>query len=300
MNFYKSCPNIHNSFNFYRSGKILACCEKIHPSLEIANITDDNLPHKIIHNQKELIKAHKNSNAPEICQKCKSFQADHWDDSLSFSRIVLNHYKTCNLKCSHCGYRKFDNEENDTPHELVFETIQRCISAGICSPKPFLEIGGGEPSLAKGIEKIIDHAISQNWRGLVNSNGARFSEVFAKAVNQQLFTLLLTPDAGSKKTYTLIKGVDNFDATWRNIGRYMAKTNGQALVKFILEEGNKDDIPAMIETSARYGVKTLVLSMDMNIKKDQYSEYITLAKRFISLAHKNSLNIIKGAFLPAF
>ncbi len=300
---YKSCTRIREGFNFYRSGKITACCLQISPDLELAHIDDADLPEKILVNQTRLRMRHKLNDAPKVCRTCSAFGDHDWDSSPAhgpFFNISLNHYKKCNLRCVHCGYRRHDDGERDTPHEKVFAAIHKCISAGICVPRPFLEVGGGEPSLAKGLENIMQHALENGWQALINSNGAKFSQVFANGVNADLFSLLLTPDAGSRETYARIKGVDNFENTWRNIGRYMAATSGKARVKFILEEGNKNDIPAMIETSRKHGVKTLVLSLDMNVPVGSYSEYIEKAKEFCKLANRNGISVMRGAFLPLF
>lgn len=300
---YKSCSRIHDGFNFYRSGKITACCNQISPDLEIAHVDDENLAEKILANQTRLLMRHKLDDAPDVCRNCSAFVAHDWDTHrgrVPFSQVSLNHFKKCNLNCVHCGYRAKDDGEQDTPHEKVFDAIQKCISARILAPKPYLEVGGGEPSLAKGLENIVRHAVEHGWEGLINSNGAKFSEVFAKGVNANLFNLLLTPDAGSREVYARIKGADNFATTWRNIGRYMAATSGKALVKFILEEGNKNDIPAMIDTARKHGVQTLVLSMDMNIPKSRHPEYVAKAKEFLLLARRNGMSVIRGAFLPEF
>lgn len=80
----------------------------------------------------------------------------------------------------------------------------------------------------------------------------------------------------------------------------MASTNRKAYVKFILEKGNHDDIAAMIQTSREYGVKNLILSLDMNIRKSEYPFYIEKAKEFFRLSNRAGLNVIRGAFLPAF
>lgn len=301
--FYKSCTAIRTGFNFYRSGKITACCTQISPELEIAHIDDADLPGKILAGQTRLRMLHKLGQAPAICQGCPGFLEADWGSQPAhqpFSRISLNHYKKCNLKCVHCGYRRGDDAEQDTPHDKVFAVIQQCIQAGICASKPTLEIGGGEPSLAEGIGRIMQHALENGWDAYINSNAARFSEVFAKGVNAGLFALILTPDAGSRETYARIKGVDNFDNAWRNIGSYMQATDGKALVKFILEEGNKNDIPAMIAQAKAHGVKTLVLSMDMNLPKENHQEYIEKIKEFCLLAHHAGLEVLHGAFLPNF
>lgn len=300
---YKSCVGIRRGFNFYRSGKITACCGRISPELEIAYTTDEDLPQKILQNQARILRLHKENAPPQACRACPSFIERDWApeiEPLHFSKIFLNHYKKCNLRCVHCGYRGFDDEEEDTPHEQVFEAIKSCIAAKICLPKPFLEVGGGEPSLAKGLEPILQYALDNGCGALINSNGAKFSPLFASGVNANLFSLLLTPDAGSRETYARIKGVDAFDATWRNIGRYMAATSGKARVKFILEEGNKTDIPAMIETSRKFGVQHLVLSLDMNIPPSRQPEYIAKAKEFVLLAHRYGMSVMRGAFLPEF
>lgn len=232
---------------------------QIAPELEIAHINDKNLPDKILLGQNRLIAAHKNGNAPKCCRNCSNFIKRNWPDHIEnpFFNIQLNHYRLCNLRCVHCGYRKNDQLESDTPHDTILPVLKACIDNGICSSNLLLEIGGGEPSLAPGIERLLEKAILSNWKAVINSNGAKFSNVFANGVNQGLFTLLLTPDAGSAEIYKKIKGVDNFYNTWRNIGRYMAATQGRALVKFILEAGNTEDIRAMINTSQQYGVKQL-------------------------------------------
>lgn len=300
---YRSCLRVHTGFNFYRSGKITACCNQISPELELAHVDDEKLPETLLHNHRRLLLRHRLGDAPEVCRRCSAFVEYDWDDvpgRAPFSQASLNHYKKCNLRCVHCGYRRQDEVEHDTPHEKVIEALLKCIAAGILVPKPYLEVGGGEPSLGNGIENIVQYALEHGWEGLINSNGAKFSQVFANGVNAAQFSLLLTPDAGSRETYARIKGADNFDNTWRNIGRYMAATSGNALVKFILEEGNKNDIPAMIATSKKYGVQNLVLSLDMNVPQSDYPEYIHKAKEFFRLANKSGISVIRGAFLPEF
>ncbi|MDE7240801.1 hypothetical protein, partial [Desulfovibrio sp.] len=61
-----------------------------------------------------------------------------------------------------------------------------------------------------------------------------------------------------------------------------------------------DDIPAMVDTARKYGVQTLVLSLDLNIPKSRQPEYIARAKEFLLLARRNRMSVIRGAFLPEF
>lgn len=297
---YKSCSCIHEGFNFSRNGKITACRNQVSPALELAHVDDEDLPDKLLANHARLLLRHKLGVAPEVCRKCFAFVKRDWNklpSRVPFSRASLNHYKKCNLKCAHCG-SSHDDGERDTPHAKVLAVLQKCISAGIMVPRPFLEVGGGEPSLVKGVVDIIRYALEHGWEGLIRSNATNFSQLFADCVNANLFSLLLTLDAGSREAYARIKGVDFFDTVWRNIGRYMEATSGKAEVRFILGEGNKNDIWAMITTAKEYGVRSLVLSMERNIPKSRQSEYSAKVKECLLLALASGMAVRRGAVLP--
>ncbi len=296
---YFSCRPVRMGFNFYRSGKISSCCFSLDPNLVIGTINDSITPQRIMAFQSKLLKSHRLGNAPKSCLSCPNFQMGEWSDHLEgkFTEVTLNHYKACNLKCTHCGYRKNDSMEHDTPHEQVLETIQACINANICSEKLYLGVGGGEPSLSKGIHDILQYALDNGWTADINSNAAKFSPLFAEGVNKGNFRLWLTPDAGTPETYLKIKGVDNFKNAWRNIKLYMLETNGQALVKFILEEGNIEDVPNMIITAKKNNVNKIVLSFDMNIKPSDFENYRKPIHYFLQLAEQNNIVVLKGALL---
>lgn len=296
---FLSCAAIRTGFNFYRSGKVTACCHGIDPALEIARVDDPALPQRILAFQSAFGKLHRQGAAPAVCHRCTNFQRDQWPAHLGqpFAIITLNHYRACNLRCVHCGYRRNDEQERDTPHELVLKAIKRCIAAGICVRQPHLGVGGGEPSLAPGMTDILRHALDHGWTADINSNGARFQPLYAEGVNAGVFALWLTPDAGSREVYARIKGADCFDATWRTIARYMEATGARAVVKFIIEAGNRDDVPAMISTAAAHGVRHLALSLDFGIPPARHEEYREPVALFVRLAGEAGLKIVAD-FLP--
>ena len=113
-----------------------------------------------------------------------------------------------------------------------------------------------------------------------------------------MFNLYLTPDAGSRDVYTKIKGADYFDNVLNNINQYIRKTNGKAIVKFIIDEGNIDDVENMISTSVKNNVQNIVLSFDLNIKPKDYDSYRNPVNKFIYLASKNNLKISLTDFVP--
>ena len=302
---YCSCENIRNGFNFYRSNKVSSCCYSLDEELNILK-TDEykgdlkKAAKKIIEFQNNLIKLHKSGNAPETCKKCVHFKKALWKNHVNkkFGWISLNHYKVCNLKCTHCGYTKGDDTEKDSDHELVLKLINRFSEMNRLSKNLILAIGGGEPSINKGIEKILQYCIDKNYHALINSNGAKFSPLIAKGVNMGLFTLDLTPDAGSKEVYAKIKGVDCFDLTWKNIKEYMDNTEQKANVKFIIEAGNSDDVGNMIDTCVKNNVKNVKLSFDLGIEKKDFELYRKPVNDFINLCKSNNFNLEINSFVP--
>lgn len=301
---YYSCENIREGFNFYRSNKISSCCYTTESDFIIANIEDYKNLTDIIKDiedfQNKLIEKHKKGNAPKCCIACTNFKKAKWSDKINkkLSWISLNHYKICNLKCVHCGYRKSDDHEADSNHELVLKVIDVFSENKKLNKHVTLAIGGGEPSINKGIDLILQYCLDKKYRALINSNGAKYSELIAKGVKIGLFNLDLTPDAGSKEVYAKIKGVDCFDLTWRNIKEYIEKTNGKANVKFIIEEGNVNDVENMIEMCKSINIKHVTLAFDLNIKKEDYEKFRIPINRFISLCKENGIQCAISSFVP--
>lgn len=301
---YLSCNNIRAGFNFYRSNKISACCYTTEDKLIISNIEDytnlEDIVKDIEDFQNKLIEKHKKGNHPQCCKECTNLKLAYWSDKVDkkFSWIPLNHYKICNLKCVHCGYRNSDDKEKDSNHELVLKVIDVLSKKNKLDKDVTIAIGGGEPSINKGIDKIIQYCLDKKYHMLINSNGAKYSELIAEGVNRGLIHLDLTPDAGSKDVYTKIKGVDCFDTTWANIKRYIETTEGKANIKFIIEKGNSDDVENMIKMLKSVDAKHVSLSFDLNIKKEDYEKYREPINKFIDLCKKEAINVVVNSFVP--
>lgn len=85
---FLSCAAIRTGFNFYRSGKVTACCHGIDPALEIARVDDPALPQRILAFQSAFGKLHRQGAAPAVCHRCTNFQRD------SGPRILGSHLRS--------------------------------------------------------------------------------------------------------------------------------------------------------------------------------------------------------------
>ena len=302
---YFSCGAIRNSFNFYRSNKISSCCFTTDDSFIISNIADyndnlDGLIDDIINFQNKLILSHKNGCIPEACKNCTNLKKQSWGTKVKdkFGSVAMNHYKTCNLKCNHCGYRENDLQEKDSDSELILKVLKKLKSENKMDKNFSIALGGGEPSINKGVENILKYCLENHIGAEINSNCAKYSEIMAEGAKQGLFELILTPDAGSKDVYLKIKGADFFDTAWENIRKYVETTGDNYIVKFIIEEGNKDDVENMIEMCRQNNVKNVALSFDIGIEKKDLPLYKEAVNKFIKLAKENNFNLKTYSYVP--
>jgi len=304
MEEYHSCHYIQNGINFYPNDIIKVCCVSLHSAVDICTINEDIdvIIQKIIDKKRQMIQDFRAGNISNPCKGCPYLVKTQWGLTENpISSITFNHYMTCNLKCTHCGYYNTmkTTELRDTNHKDILYIIQQLIEKNIATKDVFFDFGGGEPSISKGILDIVDYGIKNNHKMRINSNGAKYIEIFANGINKgSVEEFLLTPDAGSREVYKSIKGVDCFDKTWETIEKYVSACPSGVKVKFILEDGNLDDIDNMIDMCVKKKVKEVMLNLDLCIKKEDYYKYIPYMNKFRNLAQNNSLIVHKGYAIP--
>jgi len=297
---YHSCHYIQSGLNFYPNNKIKICCFTGDDAVDTALTTDsiEVIVEKIFAKKQEMITQFRLGNIYDCCKKCPCLSNQTWKEPTRQIRsVTLNHFMFCNLKCGHYGYLEGaqSGRLKDTDHDRVLEIITELDKSGVLSDNVSFDVGGGEPSVSEGLQKIVSYILANRKKVHINSNGARYVELFATGVNEGLLSLTLTPDAGSRETYIAVKGQDNFLKTWKNIGQYVSTCNGQVLVKFILQEANVSDIHNMIGKSAEAGVKHVSLSLDLRITNpDQQQAYIPHIRTFRELASQQRMDVRPG------
>lgn len=303
METYPSCSYIQNGINFYPNNIIKICCFTDSPEVDAALTTDHifKIEEDIYKKKLLMIEDFSSGKIYDCCKKCPCLINAPWGNELKrISSITLNHFMFCNLKCGHCGYVKGVEEKRfvDTDHERVLEIIQELNSHDILLPTVSFDVGGGEPSVSSGLIKIVQHLIDKGRFVHINSNGAKYVETFVNGINRGLINITLTPDAGSRAVYKIIKGRDNFLKTWENIARYNIACSSGVDVKFILQENNINDIDNMVKISEAAGVKKITISLDLNIKKSKHHEYKKYIDYFRNKANERLLNVERSSLLP--
>lgn len=300
---YCSCLYIQTGINFYPNNTIKMCCFSDSPDADICKTDEsiEEITQKIIDKKRQMIEDFAQGKIYDCCKACSCLAKANWGLSIKhISSITLNHYMTCNLKCTHCGYHKEMQVKKllDTDHGEVLSIIKKLKDLKFLDPNVQFDVGGGEPSLSKGLIEIVKYCTDNNHHVHINSNGAVFVPLFAAGANKGLINLTLTPDAGSQEVYAKIKGADYFHKTWDTIRQYMEACPSNVNVKFILEEGNVNDVENMVAMCVQNKVREVILNLDLNIPKQNYVLYVDSINKFRALCRDNNINLFRGPFIP--
>ncbi|MDR3243116.1 MAG: radical SAM protein [Elusimicrobiota bacterium] len=295
--FYCDFLNANNALNFLPSGRIRVCCYGLYDEVLDIYKTDfyndfDGIIKRIKDKRIQMAKLFKNKQTlPVPCKNC--FYIKKGDSVIyrgSVNRVFFNHYMFCNLRCVHCGYVKYLGTIKDVNHEYVLKAVKYLDKMGYLDKDIRFVVGGGEPSLSKGIQEIIRYCVEHNYSTNISTNCAQYIEFWAQGVKKGLITLFLTPDAGSKEVYRAIKGADYFDIAWDNIGKYINTTSKGVIVKFILEKRNLHDIENMVNKCVEYKVREVTIAKDLGFHRKDYNELIEPIRFFRELLENNRIS----------
>jgi MoaA/NifB/PqqE/SkfB family radical SAM enzyme len=128
--------------------------------------------------------------------------------------------------------------------ELAFSIIDQ-LSA--CVVKSIAWTGGGEPTLHPAFNAIVEHAREKIEQGLY-TNGTNIDPDRAALLKQAMTWVYISLDAADPESYKAAKRVDSFYKVCDGIYN-LTHADGSATigVGFLLNAGNYQDIPRMIE-----------------------------------------------------
>lgn len=302
---YMSCHSVRNGLSFYQNDNITICCMTLSEDVRICDINEDSdtIIKSVLKKRKSMISDFKKGKIYDCCKNCQFLQqhTDSGSETEQLLEISFNHFVTCNLNCIHCGYaaKVQSGELRDTDHARVASVLESLYKKGLISQDCRAHIGGGEPSINKGVRQVIEFLTGKKITTNINSNGAKFVKEFAA---NDLIYLILTPDAGSKEVYTKIKGGDFFDTVWDNIAKYMEVNRERVYIKFVLTENNLHDIENMVKECVKANVKNIVISFDNNIQATEYYKYKEHILTFARLCKENNFiygyALVPGELIP--
>ena len=265
---YKSCNLIQHGLCFYNEMLVSCCfspndqinggfppiiCKNYHGEL----IDSDFLFKKI----KEYNDVFKNGSCPKECLNCFKIEEKEWNEDHYINSITITHFSACNADCIYCSNNLEKNERTNNSYDIL-PVLNNLKEQNIIRQGVELHIGGGEFTIYKECDDLIDKfALSGFAKVFVPTNAICYSDKLHKALVKNTAAIVVSLDAGSRKTYKKIKNVDAFDIVVNNLRKYSSDlTEPEAIsLKYII-------IPTINDNYTEFS-KFLSFAKKLNIKK---------------------------------
>lgn len=163
----------------------------------------------------------------------------------------------CNHRCSFCTFRYIKDRST-----LNFCTVLRTVDELAGKVKAINWTGGGEPLLHKDFPVIAYRAKMRGIEQGLFTNGTLFTDEIIEAVLDTHTWVRFSIDAGTRKTYRELRGVDNFNKVITNVKKMVAlkkkKSSDCSIgIGFVITPKNYTEIPLfeklIDETGVDYG-----------------------------------------------
>ena len=165
------------------------------------------------------------------------------------SRIVIELTNRCNLSCGHC----FD-ERHAATGDLSLEILKRVLRDGKSCGIEQMSFTGGEPTIHRRFEEIIDLVSQAGYPFSFVSNGASFPRIYRLLVERRSWFLGVTfsLDGAQQETQDRLRGKGSYRSVMRAISICAFKQLPFTL-NMVLTAENRNEIEEMVELAERLG-----------------------------------------------
>lgn len=165
------------------------------------------------------------------------------------SRIVIELTNRCNLSCGHC----FD-ERHAATGDLSLEILKKVLRDGKSCGIEQMSFTGGEPTLHRRFEEIIDLVSQAGYPFSFVSNGASFPRIYRLLVERRSWFLGVTfsLDGARQETHDRLRGKGSYRSVMRAISICVSKELPFTL-NMVLTAENRREIEEMIGLADQLG-----------------------------------------------
>lgn len=272
---YKSCYWIEQGINFDRTS-YKVCCLYSAKGGGNTIIEDNYNGHKIdwekVFAFKKMMKdLHKSGKTYPKCEGCIYLKEQDWpDDHTKISMINLDYWTKCNSRCRYCFTMSNKWKYNLFRNYNFLPILKDMIKKNLLRPNGHVSFGGGEVTLLREFNKVLDLFIEHNFRLIIiHTSCIKYSKSIEKGLNKGCIELIVSVDAGSKEMHKKIKQVNSYDKVWNNLKNYAAsqKNPEQVRTKYIVIPGINDDINEIelwLRKSKENGINSVLQEIESN------------------------------------
>jgi MoaA/NifB/PqqE/SkfB family radical SAM enzyme len=175
-------------------------------------------------------------------------------------KLKIDVCSLCNYSCVFCPTAVIAPEKGLINEKLCINIIKDAYLAGA---KELAISGIGEPLLNQKLETYIKLAKDLGYEYVfINTNGFLLDEKRAESLLESgIDSIKVSFNAGTRKTYQLIHGIDGYDRVISNIKTFFSlKKSCKLYLSFVTIKQNKHEIPEIVSALKDYTDDILIIN----------------------------------------
>lgn len=245
---YLSCRDLQSSV-YLAPTQVRTCCQRFflngvqQGDVVLLDIEKGDAVNSetIYHSKQNLIKLI-NNNKSNPCTGCPYIEKKDWDknESLAIRHLSLEYHSICNLKCTYCSEEYFGGKNVQYDLYELLNTWSKNLFLDGCDS---LVWGGGEPTLDPRFREMLGLVLEKIKPKYLRffTNSVKYSDEIQNLLNSKRIYITTSIDAGTKKTYDLIRGYNRFEKVFTNLSRYAQISPNHVTIKYIFTSENYNE-----------------------------------------------------------
>ena len=220
---------------------------------------------------------------PTECDGCVELHEGYWEINPDVSILVMYggwRGERCNVKCLYCNAVEAQSASSMKDSWSYFDVL---VEIGEFLPKGVVfSPQAGEFTISPHNEDIFRMIKKNDWQGHFLTNGFLFDINIARMMSARRASVNISVDAGTRETFSRIKGIDYWGKLISNLEKYAA-TGGELQLKYILLEGindREDDVDGFIDIAEQFAT-CIFLSID-TFKTSRKTSLSPVCKRMVA------------------
>jgi len=271
---FQSCNWLEHGIIFDHCNLIRVCCSQCNEGggrpILVRNYHGEILDWDSIFKQKrEMRDVQRTGETYDKCKGCIMLKEDNWDEENYINHLLLTHWIDCNCRCIYCPAVHDDNLKVENEHYNILPVLKDMCDKNILDKHAYISIAGGESTIYPEFDEMLHLLLDYGCDNiLINSSGIKYSPAIERGLAKHRLQLVISIDAGTRKTYEKIKEVKTYDVVCENLRKYaLAQGDKKDYLcsKFIIVPEINDDkkeIELWLKNSRALGIKCVDIDVD--------------------------------------
>lgn len=227
------------------------------------------------------------------CRGCPHLVTRRWRAPRQAVRLIgIAQFAHCNIECNYCYLQTQDPSlfaAGFDPYP-VLPALRQLAAEGRLAPDVVMDWGGGEPTIYREFDDVLEFATRFGATTWIHTNGTRLPPAVAGGLSTKRVHVICSVDAGTRETWKRIKNRDLLETVWRNLERYV-RHGCRVVLKYIVKDENCDEpeLDAFLHRAVAIGARELVIDID-------YDDPVPSARVIAGIRHLRGAATMRGVF----